>query len=86
MDVFSDEIRVRAGGATIPWQCYEEFWIDVPKLGVLERELVEDKLTLDELMEMAKEKQFASDLTSIGIKKIDALKIANVIKRKVYGK
>lgn len=69
----------------IPWDSYSEFWEALPNTPPATREIVEEQLpTLDVLISMAKDKDFAAELKEAGVPGLLAKRISKFVATAVY--
>ncbi|CAB1111940.1 unnamed protein product [Ectocarpus sp. CCAP 1310/34] len=81
----SSTFRTPAGDVVIQWDSYEEFWECLPNIPDAAKSLVTDALpTLTELVDLAKDKNFAATLKEAGVQTIPATRIANFIQKTIY--
>lgn len=85
LDFMSSTFRTPAGGVVVQWDSYEEFWECLPNIPDAAKSLVTDALpTLTELVDLAKDKNFASTLKEAGVGTIPATRIASFIQKSIY--
>ncbi|CAB1097734.1 unnamed protein product [Ectocarpus sp. CCAP 1310/34] len=81
----SSTFRTPAGGVVIQWDSYKEFWECLPNIPDAAKSLVTDALpTLTELVDFAKDKNFAATLKEAGVGTIPATRIANFTEKTIY--
>ncbi|CAB1103484.1 unnamed protein product [Ectocarpus sp. CCAP 1310/34] len=84
-DFMSSTFRTPAGGVVMQWYSYEEFWECLPNIPDAAKSLVTGAPpTLTELVDLAKDKNFAATLKEAGDGTIPATWIASFIQRTTY--
>lgn len=83
--ILSTEYKTPAGGVVNPWDSYSEVWSALTNVPEAVRDLVEEQLpTLDALVSMAKDKDFATELKGAQMPGLLARRIAKFVQSSVY--